>query len=566
MGPVGDPAVDPGAGPTERYVLRDRFAVLLAPVVWLLLVAVGAAAWVWIGRLQRSAADQGLTQRTRVAAEFTEIYLDRTARRQREDAERLLAGADVGQREFELFGAAFGYRVTVLIDGRGRVMRVSPEVPGLAGRDLSAGLRYVRPAVQRHAAVVTNVYMSPIIEESLIAIAVPFRTPYGERIFSGGFVASESPLGVYLDRAVVPPHGNAYCVDRAGNIVAATAVLGPEVTPLSRLDPELAAALERHPEGDYRSGGAQRRYTSVPIGTTDWRLVTEAPHQEMYTGANEVQRRFGLVLLAGGAAGLAVAAAVSVTTHRRRRGERRLRRLTARYAGQAAELRAVNEELKLLAASVSHDLRTPLAAINGYAEVLAEEVPDGMPPEETARFLERIRRNTARMGDLIDALMAFSRLRRGGFHPRTVDLAALTREVWDDLAAHRDARDIRFELAELPPCRGDPDLLRQVMLTLLDNAIGSTRDRAAAHIEVGSRPGAGGRTAYYVRDDGAGFPPDQAEQLFRPFERLHTTGTYQGSGMGLNLARRIIARHRGDMWAESSPGRGSVFSFTLPFA
>ncbi|WP_449065204.1 sensor histidine kinase [Planomonospora algeriensis] len=537
---------------------RGRFAVFLGPVAWLLLVVLATATWAWAGRFLRAAEDGGLAQRTRVAADFTRSYLTGLATRQRQDASRLLADRTVSQERLGVFGAGLGYTSMILFDDRGRVMLAWPPQPALIGRRLTNELEHVRLALQRDRITVSDVYRSVVVSgRSLTAIAVPFPTPHGRRVFSGGLVAATGPLGDYLREAVVPPGGHAYLVDRFGNVVATTRSLGPQVVPLSRLVPPLAAALERRPAGDYRTTGEDWHYTSAPVWPGGWRLVTEAPHWRLYAPADETQRRFGVVLLAVALFGLVAAAAIGHIAHRRQQGQRQLRR-------QAAELRAFNTELELFAASISHDLRTPLTAMSAYAEVLAEHYPGQMTAEEAALFVEKIRSNADRMADLIAALLSFSRLQRGQVDPQRVDLTALTRQVWDELAERRTGRDIRFDLADLPPCQGDPALLRQAVTTLLDNALESTRDRAIAHIEVGHRPGPEGFTTYLVHDDGVTPGPDQLQELFTPFQRLHPTGTYQSVGMGLSLVQRIVTRHSGRIWAEARPAGGTTFFFTLP--
>ncbi|WP_204054773.1 cache domain-containing protein, partial [Planomonospora parontospora] len=224
--------------------LRDRFAVLLGPVAWLLLVALAAGTWTWAGRFLRTAEDGGLAQRTQVAAAFTRSYLTGLATRQRQDAARVLADRTVSQERLEVFGAGLGYTSMILLDDRGRAMLTWPSQPALVGRDLADELEHVRLALQQDRITVSGVYASVVVPgRSLTAIAVPFPTPYGRRVFSGGLVAADSPLGDYLREAVVPRGGHAYLIDRFGNVVAATRSLGPQIVPLARLVPPLGAAL-----------------------------------------------------------------------------------------------------------------------------------------------------------------------------------------------------------------------------------------------------------------------------------------------------------------------------------
>ncbi|WP_068926721.1 sensor histidine kinase [Planobispora rosea] len=540
--------------------LGGRWTVFLSPVVWLLLMALAAGTWVWAGSFLRTVEKEGMVQRTQVAADFIRSYMTGIATRQRQDASKSLADRTVGAGRLEMFGAGLGYTSMIVLDHRGRALAIWPPRPELIGQDLTGSQPHVRLALQEDRMVVSNVFTSAVVpNQSLIAIAVPFSTPHGQRIFSGGFIVAESPLGNYLREAIAPPGGYAYLIDRFGDVVATTRNPGAQVISLSRFAPQLAAALRRGPEGDYHRAGQDWHYTSAQVWPDSWRLVVVAPHRRLYAEPDEEHRRFGIVLLVSGLCGLAAAATITYIAHRRWQGQQQLLR-------QDARLRAFHAELELFAASISHDLRTPLTAMSTSAEVLSEHYPGQMSTEEALVFVQKIRSSAARMGDLITALLAFSQLQRDQIDLQRVDLAALTDQVWEGLARHRDERDIRFERADLPPCRGDSELLRQALATLLDNAIESTRDRPTARIEVGYQAGPEGFVTYRIHDDGTGLDADQLKEVFTPFQRLRRTGTYQSVGMGLSLVQRIVTRHRGRIWVESSPEGGTTFFFTLPTA
>jgi light-regulated signal transduction histidine kinase (bacteriophytochrome) len=167
------------------------------------------------------------------------------------------------------------------------------------------------------------------------------------------------------------------------------------------------------------------------------------------------------------------------------------------------------------------------------------------------------------MGQLIDDLLAFSRLGRQEMTETRVDLAALARAVFDELAAPAPEREIALEIGAVPPARGDRTLLRQVLANLLANAIKFTRTRPRARIAFGYRPERNGG-AYFVADNGVGFDMQYVGKLFGVFQRLHAVTEFEGTGVGLALVQRIIVRHGGQVWAESAPERGATFYFTLP--
>ena len=238
--------------------------------------------------------------------------------------------------------------------------------------------------------------------------------------------------------------------------------------------------------------------------------------------------------------------------------------LEAQVAQRTKALEGTNAELESFSYSVSHDLRAPLRAIHGFARILLEDHHAQLDPE-AQRLLGVIDQNTRRMGQLIDDLLAFSRLGRTDLATGPVDMKELTQLVADEVQRTEAGRNgsLEIRIDPLPAARGDRGLLRQVMSNLLLNAAKFTRDRPSAKIEVGSQAD-GGQTVYYVKDNGAGFDARYADKLFGVFQRLHSAEQFDGTGVGLAIVKRIVQRHGGRVWAEGAVNQGATFYFTLP--
>jgi signal transduction histidine kinase len=239
---------------------------------------------------------------------------------------------------------------------------------------------------------------------------------------------------------------------------------------------------------------------------------------------------------------------------------RRVEELERAVAERTQELTLVNRELEAFSYSVSHDLRAPVRAVDGFAQALEErEAGQGA---EARELLARIRGAARRMNLLIDDLLRLSRASRGELRRQEVDLSALAREVAAELAERDPARAVAWEVEPGVRAEGDPRLLRIALEQLLENAFKFTRGAPAAAIGFGASAGERGR-AFFVRDNGAGFDPARADRLFQPFQRLHHADEFEGTGIGLATLRRIVHRHGGTAWAEGRPGKGACFWFTL---
>lgn len=236
--------------------------------------------------------------------------------------------------------------------------------------------------------------------------------------------------------------------------------------------------------------------------------------------------------------------------------------LEARVRQRTAQLERANAELESFSYSVSHDLRAPLRAIDGFVGILAEDYAPRLD-DEGRRLLKVVSDSTARMGQLIGDILAFSRAGRHQMTIVPINMEALVREVWQGLEPQRRDRQVELRLSGLPGASGDIAALRQVWQNLLANALKFTRGRTAAMIEVAGEVSAT-EVRYQVRDNGAGFDPTYEAKLFTPFQRLHNVSEFEGTGIGLSIVKRFVTLHGGRVWAEGKPDAGACFGFALP--
>jgi PAS domain S-box-containing protein len=229
---------------------------------------------------------------------------------------------------------------------------------------------------------------------------------------------------------------------------------------------------------------------------------------------------------------------------------------------RTGELAALNRELEAYSYSVSHDLRAPLRAIDGFAHLLEERLA-GKLDQEAGEYLGKVRSSVRRMFRLIEALLELGRVSRKGMAALEVDLSACAREIAADIAGQDSTRQVEFAIEDGIRTVGDPQLLRLLLQNLFDNAWKYTSKTQAARIEFSTSTDTAGRRIYRVRDNGAGFDMTYAAKLFQPFQRLHSAHEFEGTGIGLATVARIARRHGGEVWAEGSVGQGATFKFSL---
>jgi signal transduction histidine kinase/CheY-like chemotaxis protein len=238
--------------------------------------------------------------------------------------------------------------------------------------------------------------------------------------------------------------------------------------------------------------------------------------------------------------------------------------LEHRVRDRTQELQAANADLEAFSYSVSHDLRAPLRAVDGFCQMFIDDFGAGVPPEGR-RILDKACAGAARMNQLIDDLLRFARFSRQPLQMRPVQMNGLVRRVMANFEDQLCGRSVQLQVAELPDCVGDGSLLEQVFTNLLSNALKFTVARPHSHIEIGTSRAAA-EQIYFIKDNGVGFDMKYADRLFGVFQRLHSQSEFEGTGIGLSIVHRIVRRHGGRTWAESVPQEGATFYFSLPQA
>jgi PAS domain S-box-containing protein len=247
----------------------------------------------------------------------------------------------------------------------------------------------------------------------------------------------------------------------------------------------------------------------------------------------------------------------------RKRREQEIENLNLELAKRSTALEAINKELEAFAYSVSHDLRAPLRHIAGFTELLQKKIST-VVDEKSNRYLAMILDSAKRMGNLIDDLLAFSRIGRAETQKTVVSLAQLVKEALTEVRQDTEGRNIAWKIGALPDFYGDRSMLRLVLVNLISNAIKFTRPRPQAEIEIGCANGNSDDLVVFVRDNGVGFDMKYVNKLFGVFQRLHESASFEGTGIGLATVQRIIHRHGGKVWAEGVVNGGATFYFSAP--
>jgi signal transduction histidine kinase len=472
----------------------------------------------------------------------------------------------------------------VILDGRGRVLAASAGAPRTDGRGRAVASDQVGRALAGQA------WLSDLMidgrRHAVMEWALPFQTRYGRRVEIEAFDARV--LSGFFSGYLKAPKGE---TARAGFIVDDNDRVVADSSGAVELGSRLTGKIAQvQGGGRFSSGGTERYAVAAPLAGSDWRVLLSERTSKLFPAlagsmswildgalvAFALVAFVGLLLLRR-----MLGSAASVEAANRRLGElnetleQQVAERTRLAEQRAEELARSNNELEQFASVASHDLQEPLRKIRMYCGRLPQRLGDALP-EPAASDLDRIQGAAERMQRLIDDLLSLARVgsRQHAFEP--VDLAELTREVVGDLEARIEELQARVEINELPVVAADRAQMSQLLLNLIGNALKFHRADVPPLVRINSQPlpeqparfgadaGVGRRCLITVEDNGIGFDPKYAERVFSAFERLHSRSDYEGTGIGLSIARKIARRHGGELTAASAPGEGSVFTVTLP--
>lgn len=436
-----------------------------------------------------------------------------------------------------------------LADPQGTLMADIPSLPRVVGKNFSHRdwYRGVSKAWEPYISEVYSRFAQPRIP--VVAAALPIKDTDGIMGILVIQVSAETLIS-WLSRIEAGKQGSTYFFDRRGHLLGHfephSGLRHPGKESVERLH-----ALLKGPGGVRVGNDPISREDLVwafePVGEYGWGVVVQQPVRAAFG-----HRDRSVLVLAGCSAVIVLLNGILAAL---------ILRLLRTQRALDHELKQKYSEMEAFSYSVSHDLRAPLRAIDGFSKILQE---DCAPRLDVAgrQALERVSHNARKMSRLIDDLLRFSRAGRQSVSKRPASAGEIAAEAWNELKEESALRQVDVKIDDMPSCSADADLLRQVYVNLLSNALKFTRARDRATIEVGCVKGKGS-CVFFVRDNGVGFDMAHANKLFGVFQRLHSPGEFEGTGVGLALVRRIIERHGGRIWAESEINKGATFYFTL---
>lgn len=406
------------------------------------------------------------------------------------------------------------------------------------------------------------------VGDNVVELAVLLQSAAGPRVVVGGIPTPilNSFLGAYLER-VPTPGGAAYVLDSRRNVVGASTPLVANDQPVA--DPGLMNALQGRSSGSY---GRDGYFVAAPVPHSTWRVVLTSTTSALFSsvsGSRKWLPWFIFIALALVALGflvllrrLLISAAALAKVNRQLGTSNARLQSTNELLRRAAELSRSNAELEQFASIASHDLQEPLRKVQTFAAQLMATERERLSPQGQD-FLGRMSDTAGRMRALIDDLLMFSRVSKGGRPFTAVNLGDVVSQVLVDLEASVEEAGAQVEVAPMPTVEADPVQMRQLLLNLLANALKFRREGVVPDVQV-SGDVVDHIAELTVRDNGIGFDEQYATRIFRAFERLHGVHAYPGTGIGLALCRKIVERHHGTITAEGELGRGATFTVRLP--
>jgi signal transduction histidine kinase len=575
-----------------RRLLGPRPGLLLAFAA-LLGVLVGGFAWVVVSSQSdsRHQAQKRFDGEASLSAELTSTLFSTSLTSSEAAAAKTYGAKTIDPHALAATAAAGKLAYLVVLDQNGKVIASTPGAP--ARFDTTSPSSDIRRALNGHAWL-SNV-LPPVrgSKAGLFEYAIPFTTPYGRRVV---LEASDGTpifqfLSTYLAKISSGGNGASFVLDSKERIVGDSGVAGLKYGSYPKAA-TLIAAFKKNSHGTYGYSGARRYFSSSPVDGTNWNVLLTVPTNTLYPALAGSKGWLLYLVLAG----FALISLTSLWFFRRTLAtgealgrtnkeltvvnatlEERVAERSAAAEERAKELARSNEELEQFSSVASHDLQEPLRKIRMFGDRLRERLGDGLA-EEPAADLERMRSAAERMQQLINDLLDFSRVTHRGKEFVPVDLANVTRGVIDDLEARVVELDAQIDVGDLPTIEADGTQMRQLLQNLVGNALKFHRDgerpvvKIRADVIAGQVPRfsaeatAGDRCVITVEDNGIGFDEKHSERVFTAFERLHGRSSYDGTGIGLSIARKIVWRHGGHITAKGMPGKGAIFTVTLPLS
>jgi signal transduction histidine kinase len=534
-----------------RPLARLRHPTALAAILTALaLIALGVSAWFLADTQNHQRRDlrDRYADRTAVAASLIDSLFNVAFSSQRDQAAERYSGDSISRERLDAVVKQGQLAYSMIVDASGRVIASSSNAPPAPD-----------PAVLR-TALKGGVGLSAAASGSppVIQSAIAFRTPSGPRVQVNG--SPKQAFVTFISGTLKPlptlTGSRAFVLDERGGSLGAARQGGRPVPP----SPELRRAIARKMQASYTVDGTKIYAASTTIPRTPWKVVLTASERRLYDSVSGFRRWAPWAILVVGALALV---AVALLLWRLVKTNEALDTNRHELQERALELERSNADLEQFAYAASHDLSEPLRTVAGFSQLLSSRY-GGRLDAEADEFIHHMTAGVNRMQQLIDDLLMYSRVGRAPLHDEAVDLDAVLTEVLDWIQPAIQERGAQVTSDSLPTVRGERGQIAQVLQNLVANAVKFTTPDTTPEVHVSAeRDGAQWRIA--VRDNGIGVGEDP-DVIFKMFGRLHPADAYPGTGIGLALVKRIVENHGGRIWVDPAPGRGSIFSFTLPAA
>jgi signal transduction histidine kinase len=584
--------IDPSAGESAGRRLLGPRPVLVVGFAAGLLALLAAFTYVVLdGQAQsRANAERRFRAEAAISAQLTSSIFATSANGAAAAATHAFGGETVDAEAVSALAKRSRWVYGLILDRDGMLLAASDGTPPAIRARANRASEHIRAALAGRVSL-SDLLAAPTGKGHVLEWAVPFETPFGRRVqvqaLGSGTIFDF--LSSYL-RRTRSGQGPAYVLDGRNQIVGES-VAGPKAGGPPD-EPQLLEELAAREHGRYQERGVDRYFAAAPVEGSQWRVVINERLSRLYGPLSGSKRWFLFALLAAfalaGAAGLLFfrralqAGAELAKTNRELSAlnttlEDRVAERTAAAEEHARELARSNVELEHFSSIASHDLQEPLRKIRMFGDRLRSRLGDGLA-DEPAADLERMQNAAERMQRLINDLLDFSRVTHRGKEFERVDLGAVTKEVLSDLEARVLELDARVDVSDLPVIEADRTQMRQLLQNLVGNALKFHREGEPPTVRIRGEvvPGHAARFAgdtivvdrciVTIEDDGIGFDEKYAERVFTAFERLHSRSSYDGTGIGLSIARKIVWRHGGDITAKSAPDQGATFTVTLPIS